>query len=396
MRPIARLGALVALAFATSALAPACGARTELPTPAPTPVAVERSAAFCAKADYRSGTTDTSLLLVLDKSGSMTEDGKWDQVTAAVAAFVDSPDNAGLAMGLSFFPLGSSCDVARYAAPAVPMGLLPANAAAMKAALAKQKPDGDTPTRPVLRGAIEYARALALADPSRSVVVALATDGAPNTCDSTTERVAAIARDGATTEPQVLTFVIGVLTGYVSALQQIAQAGGTGAPIFLHDAASSAGEFTAALRYLRETQAACRFAVPDTGSASPSATDLGVEYVLSPGAAAVAIPVVASGADCGARPGFFPDDLGRPTRVTLCPASCEAVHGSSASRVHVVAGCVSVSRSLTTDLMLLKPYFHGTTSRSGAPSWFGSTSPYSPMVSSVSGFIASSSRSPST
>ncbi len=44
----------------------------------------------------------------------------------------------------------------------------------------------------------------------------------------------------------------------------------------------------------------------------------------------------------------------------------------------------------------LKPYFHGTTSRTGAPFWFGSTSPYTPKVSSVSGCIASSMRRPST
>ena len=50
----------------------------------------------------------------------------------------------------------------------------------------------------------------------------------------------------------------------------------------------------------------------------------------------------------------------------------------------------------TSDLMLLKPYFHGTTMRIGAPFWFGNTSPYMPTVSSVSGCMASSMRRPST
>ena len=44
----------------------------------------------------------------------------------------------------------------------------------------------------------------------------------------------------------------------------------------------------------------------------------------------------------------------------------------------------------------MKPYFHGTTSRTGAPFWFGSTSPYMPNASSVSGCMASSMRRPST
>ena len=35
--------------------------------------------------------------------------------------------------------------------------------------------------------------------------------------------------------------------------------------------------------------------------------------------------------------------------------------------LHAVAGILSTKRIRTTDLMLLKPYFHGTTSRNGAP-----------------------------
>ena len=47
-------------------------------------------------------------------------------------------------------------------------------------------------------------------------------------------------------------------------------------------------------------------------------------------------------------------------------------------------------------LPLLKPYFHGTTMRTGAPFWLGNTSPYMPKASSASGFMASSSRRAST
>src|ERR1700751_1223463 len=47
------------------------------------------------------------------------------------------------------------------------------------------------------------------------------------------------------------------------------------------------------------------------------------------------------------------------------------------------------------DLADLKPYFQGTTMRTGAPSWLGNSSPYKPKVSRVSGCMASSMRSPS-
>src|ERR1700722_20079715 len=46
--------------------------------------------------------------------------------------------------------------------------------------------------------------------------------------------------------------------------------------------------------------------------------------------------------------------------------------------------------------MLLNPYFHGTTTLTGAPSCGGSDSPYMPTHSSASGCMASSKRSPST
>jgi Mg-chelatase subunit ChlD len=339
-RTTTRLGAaLLGGAALAAAIGPGCGARTGLDAPEATLPAIPRSDAFCATADYRSGSTDTSLLLVLDESGSMIQDGKWDQVAAAIGAFVSEPSTAGLAMGITYFPRHESCDVATYATPAVPVALLPGNAAAIEGSLAAQTLDGDTPTLPVLTGSIEYARALALADPSRSVVIALATDGAPNVCGSTTQRVADVAREGATSEPQVLTFVIGVLTGYVDALERIAEAGGTGRPIFLHDAQSSAQELVSALRRLRDAQKECRFVVPATGSGQASATDLAASYVLRPGEARVDVPLAPDIGACGAKGGFYVDDPAAPTSIVLCPATCAAVHASAASRVSVIAGC---------------------------------------------------------
>src|SRR3990167_5701210 len=46
-------------------------------------------------------------------------------------------------------------------------------------------------------------------------------------------------------------------------------------------------------------------------------------------------------------------------------------------------------------LILLNPYFHGTTKRIGAPFWGKSSLPYNPTAKIVRGFIASSIRNPS-
>ena len=62
---------------------------------------------------------------------------------------------------------------------------------------------------------------------------------------------------------------------------------------------------------------------------------------------------------------------------------------------HAVGGRFSTKSIATIDLMLLKPYFHGTTNRSGAPFCCGSGLPYRPVARIVSGCMASSMRSPS-
>ena len=49
--------------------------------------------------------------------------------------------------------------------------------------------------------------------------------------------------------------------------------------------------------------------------------------------------------------------------------------GGDAARFQLVTGMRSVKSMRTIALMLLNPYFHGTTSRSGAPFWFGRTRP---------------------
>ena len=64
--------------------------------------------------------------------------------------------------------------------------------------------------------------------------------------------------------------------------------------------------------------------------------------------------------------------------------------------IHAVDGWPGQKRMATIDLIDLKPYFHGTTSRIGAPFWLGMARPYTPTASRVSGCMASSMRRPST
>lgn len=333
------------VALAASLSLSGCGARSGLPgsgAASEEPVSVPPvTAAYCAAAEYRSGYASLGLFVLLDRSASMLDDNKWSQATVALSSFVHAPQAAGLEVGLSYFPFGKDvCDVVGYTIPQVPMGPLPANADAVDQSLAEHYPGiGETPTLPAIRGAIEYVRSLVLADPSRSIVLALVTDGSPNACDSTTRKVAIAAGQGASAEPQVLTFVIGLESGFVEDMQAIAEAGGTGDPIFVGKSEGSVQRLMEALKFLRDTQLSCSYAIPKPG-APFLAGDIRVGS--RPGASAGwgDVSPVLGASDCSTGPrGYYLDDPQSPTRVKLCPVLCDELRQSPGSAVQVTVGC---------------------------------------------------------
>lgn len=342
-RPFSRLF-LAALGAAAGAWvgAAGCGARSELLVPrldagedAPPP-----SPGFCETALFDSGPTGLSLLVLLDRSDSMIGE-RWASATAALAAFAADPQAAGLGFGLQYFPLhefGDTCIEEEYASPSVPMAKLPQGAAQVASSLAATWPVGETPTLPALRGAIQYARAVALANPAERLVVALVTDGAPNACASTAENVAAAAAEAAASDPKVLTAVIGLATGYNEDLAQVAAAGGAGKLIVVGDGAGAAQQLVDAMVGLELALESCTYGVPQPSGASPAASDLSLEVRADPAAPWVALPRVAGFGSC-AGDAFYADDDLAPGVVTLCPAACAAQHASAASQVRVTAGC---------------------------------------------------------
>jgi hypothetical protein len=332
---------LFAVAAAATLVAPGgCGARSDLPVPAaqaPPPPPVSKL--FCAEVSYASGFGGLSIYLLLDQSQSMADDMKWDSVTAAIGAFVEDPLAAGIGMGMQFFPLDDVCNSDAYASPAAPIQILQSNAAAIKTSLAAHKPNGVTPMQPALRGAIEYARAALLAEPTRQVIVVLATDGEPDECASTVDNVAATAADGLGGTPQVLTAVIGIQNAQTDALAEIAASGGAGAPIPIGSGPDAAQEFVNALRSIRDGEQSCRFVIPPTPGVTPKSTDIAVSYRSAPGAGPMALPLLAGGASCSAEGGFYLDDELHPTAAILCPGNCATAHTSGGSTITVTAGC---------------------------------------------------------
>ena len=333
------IGLAVLVMIVATGLVGACGARTGLLADGSSPAAAATSSAFCVRVDFPSGYDDVGIYVLLDSSLSMDEGSKWDDATAALGALVDDPAAAGLEIGLQYFPLGDDCDPDRYAKPAVPLDFLPGNAEKIKASLAGHKPDGNTPTTPAMRGAIAYVRALRIADPSRDIAVVLVTDGAPDTCQSTTRTVVEVTTEGATADPRVSTFVVGLANGYVNDMNRIAAAGGTGEAILISADPTTAQRLVTTLKAVRDTRRFCRYAVPAAGAAQPTALDLSVTTQLSPDVSAASLPIVAGPDSCGGASGFYVDDVAKPKTVALCPQSCAAVHGDTRSRVQIVVGC---------------------------------------------------------
>jgi hypothetical protein len=68
-----------------------------------------------------------------------------------------------------------------------------------------------------------------------------------------------------------------------------------------------------------------------------------VNFLFTPGGgAAVVVPRVASAADCGVGQGWYYDDPAAPARITVCPATCDAIGGDPAGAVEIQFGCATI------------------------------------------------------
>jgi hypothetical protein len=302
------------------------------------------------------------LYFIVDHSGSMdtTDPGntqtRWQAQSQALNLFIDqSTSDAGvpvdaalgpdgsvvtqgeLGVGLGWFPIttgggtngNSSCVLTDYV-PVVPIANLPGNAPPLKAAIAGMTPNGRTPTRMAMEGAVQYTTGYQAANPKRRVAIVLATDGIPNDCQSTVPAVAAVAQRAFMGTPPISTYVLGVgpETGN---LDQIAQAGGTNAAYMVTN--SGAAALLAALNAIRTQVTTTSTTTMGTKIAcsqklDPSQRDLdwaAARMTREVNKTSVVVPPVANLAACGTSEGWYYDDPKMPTQLVFCPATCDAL-----------------------------------------------------------------------
>lgn len=248
---------------------------------------------------------------------------------------------------------GDSCADADYATPAVAIAALPGAASSITSALAAKQPGGETPTSAALKGALTTATAYASGHPGHTVVAVLATDGIPNECASTPQNpnvgaIAGLAKTAFTGSPSIKTFVVGIFAANEKAtgqanLDQIAAAGGTTKAFLVTAGATTTQDFKQAMDEIRGVALPCEYNLPVPESGTPDYDKLNVQYTSASGAKTV-YPNRSDASKCDASGGWYydtnPSGGATPTKIILCPATCNAVKAPG-GQVDVVIGCTT-------------------------------------------------------
>jgi hypothetical protein len=311
--------------------------------------------AACAKSAVEGKTLPVVMLIMFDKSGSMLDDQKWFGAKAALDAFFQDPETAGLSIGLRFFPDDApvpgcndqACSIDACSQPLVPPAPLTAAPAssdpqqkALQDAVDSKSPSGETPMYAALGGAEKWAKESAKEGETRTVVV-LVTDGQPTTCNTDIGAIAALAQD-ARDSKGVLTYAIGMPGSNQGQLDQIASAGGT-EKAFLAPAGSLAGKLVEALLSIQKSQIACTFDVPAPKDQNDVIDPdfVNVNYYKGDGSS-LTMPRVSGLAACTGGQEWYYDDPQMPALIHLCPATCEALQANPKALVKILVGCQTV------------------------------------------------------
>jgi Mg-chelatase subunit ChlD len=244
------------------------------------------------------------------------------------------------------------CDVAGYSTPAVPFAALTGAAASLTASLTGHQPDGRTPTGPALSGAVQAARARAMAVPDHKVAVVLVTDGLPTECTPLDiPAIAALAAGGVAGTPAVPTFVIGVFGPDEAAtagpnLDALASGGGTGTAVIIDTGQDVTKALQAALNRIRTTAVACTFQIPPATAGAIDFHKVNVQ-VTGAGGGVSTVGYVNGKASCDPTRGGWYYDVDpatgqSPSTIIACDATCAQFRTDASVRVDIVLGCQTI------------------------------------------------------
>jgi len=285
--------------------------------------------------------------LAVDTSFSMDFNDKWSQVHDALNVFAKNPNYVNMGVALQFFPVRQVCNVDQYATPIVPMQVLPGVQPAFTSAVDAQRMSGGTPLVQVMQGMIGYMRGWAKAHVDRKPVLVLATDGIPDdTCTASNidpinslDNALALAKDAYEAEPSIPVFVIGV-GEELTALNSIAEAGGTESAAVIATSGNVTQKFLEALEGIRRSALSCSYDIPSPKTGEIDYAAVNVTFRQGAGKPDTFFYVDdADECELSAERGWYYDDPKRPKQVVLCPKTCERVSAAIDGKMDVAFGC---------------------------------------------------------
>jgi len=322
--------------------------------------------AACVTGTANAALSSVNMFVMFDRSTSMNDpgndvgDSRWVVASRALNAFFADPDAAGLNLALRFFPHDQpadgcnkdGCDVASCAMPLVGLGTLTAETApadvhekALTDATASATPSMMTQGTPIyaaLAGALSWSAAQRMKTPAENGVVVLVTDGEANGCGDAIDDISQLAAD-ALAQSGVRTYAIGLTGSREEDINQIAKDGGTEQGIFVADGATAQQELLAALGAIRGQLLDCDFPMPEPKpGVEVEPNFINVNYTPGGGAKAT-LTRLADESACAGASGWYYDNPTTPTRIILCPSTCDTVTADSMASLEILLGCRSVS-----------------------------------------------------
>jgi len=169
--------------------------------------------------------------------------------------------------------------------------------------------------------------------------VVFASDGDPNSCPGNENQIPVISglASSALNYNGVQTYVIAIAGATLSNLNQIASAGGTGVA---YDVTNDINAFSQKMAEIRATALACEYLLPPPPEGEVlDINKVAVSYTPGGGGVPKQIPKAEDAGDCGSGEGWYYDNDVTPTKVLLCPASCQTVQSDGEAKVDVLFGC---------------------------------------------------------
>jgi hypothetical protein len=243
----------------------------------------------------------------------------------------------------------SECEVTNYESASVGIAPLPQNQSLLVRALRGKSPAGGTPMRAAVEGALAQLRTHLVKNPGRKAVLVLASDGLPSCSPPALHGIPAIAdlvgkaRLGT---PSIVTYVIGVFSpGEISSaaaqLNLVATAGGSSQAFVLTATDDLAMRLQDALNTIRGSALSCEYKIP-TDRKELDFGAVKVRFTTNAGTREE-LRYVHTMASCDSLRGGWYYDIdpatGTPTRIHVCPTSCDAFKKEGSGQVDLAFGC---------------------------------------------------------